>query len=1004
MKLKSFVKNGVRAVILALSSCLTCQANVTINEIMPCNLATLMSDTWNFESFIELKNDDSSPVSLKGYSFVQYKKKGALKWECAIGDSVSIDANGYLIIWADESTASGHLAYKLDADGGSLVLKHDGVTIDSLNYGKQVPHLSYGRKGETAGYMLPSPDAENTFTPVATLKRTSSPVFSEEAGLRSASFDLTLTCADTSCTIYYTTNGSNPYPSHGGKAYTGPISIDGTTIVRAMAYDTTLLPSEIVTESFIFEDKAHSKCNGYTLPIVSLSTDKDYLSDNEIGLVTFGTNGIAGPKECTRAAANYNQDWKRPLNFEYLVDGKQVLSREVEAAVEGGCSRIESVKSLSLKASKKTGNDELAYHFFNSKPDLIHQTVHLRNGGTAYAAHRVRFRDGMNQTLAIGMNIDYQAYQPVAYYLNGEYQGLMNLNERSNVDYLKANYGLDDDEVDFITISDATGVNASRGTVDAYDELVDYLENTDANSADFYAGACKRMDMDEYIDYQCFQQFIANVDWPGNNTKIWRERKDGARLRWIVFDTDFGFGLPDFDYLGGSDNDMIKWCRGDEGHIKWGNCDSWMTLIFRDLSNNAQFNKKFTTKFLIHLSTTFNNERLEAVFDSITSLVSSEYCATFDRDAANDVAKMKTFAFARSGYILSQLQEFMNTGEAVQFDLDANVDNAVFTINGEKVNGFHGKYLTGFNSEIKVYAPEGYRFDHWEISDSSFTVENKIEDCSGNLPGSITGSLNAVCSLKAIFTADNTIETTLVINELCASSNEQSGVADDYGTYPDWIEVYNYGTYAIDMAGCYFSNKESNLKLSQIPYGSDSTIVKPGEHKLFWAKGDAVDGPLYLNFNMNVDKSKTIYLTDMSGNEISSATYKTHPANASYGYETDNAGDWILFDICENDTTLFTATPGNENGTVNCTGTDITDIEVQDNIVLYPNPAHDVLHVQSDNVLTDVEIREAKGLLMLSSHPHSTAFDLSVSNLPQGIYFVTLRTSNDVEVKKLIVK
>ena len=33
---------------------------------------------------------------------------------------------------------------------------------------------------------------------------------------------------------------------------------------------------------------------------------------------------------------------------------------------------------------------------------------------------------------------------------------------------------------------------------------------------------------------------MANVDWPGNNTKFWREKGEKGKWRWIVFDIDAG--------------------------------------------------------------------------------------------------------------------------------------------------------------------------------------------------------------------------------------------------------------------------------------------------------------------------------------------------------------------------------------------------------------------------------------------------------------------------------
>ena len=140
------------------------------------------------------------------------------------------------------------------------------------------------------------------------------------------------------------------------------------------------------------------------------------------------------------------------------------------------------------------------------------------------------------------------------------------------------------------------------------------------------------------------------------------------------------------------------------------------------------------------------------------------------------------------------------------------------------------------------------------------------------MPGELSGSLTSTCTITAVFTPAN-YNYTLVINELCASSDKNSGNADEYGKYPDWIEVYNYGEEPIDLAGLYFPNKSGDLKVSQIAYGSESTVINSKQRVLVWANSDPVDGPLYLNFNMNVDKSKTIYLSDASGNIISQASY-----------------------------------------------------------------------------------------------------------------------------------
>ena len=213
--------------------------------------------------------------------------------------------------------------------------------------------------------------------------------------------------------------------------------------------------------------------------------------------------------------------------------------------------------------------------------------------------------NGANLTLFENLTIK---KQPIAYYINGVYQGLMNLNERTNADYIEANHDIEEDKIDLITLSDQLGIRASVGTKDAYTNLTKHINQFwKMDPTEYYEGACARMDMDEYVDHNIFQQFIVNTDWPGNNTKIWRE-KDGGKFRWMLFDTDFGLGLPGYEYLGSFTKNMIKWCSGD-GNPQWANNRSWMTEIFDGLKRNKMFERKFTTKYLIHLSTTFTQER-----------------------------------------------------------------------------------------------------------------------------------------------------------------------------------------------------------------------------------------------------------------------------------------------------------------------------------------------------------------------------------------------------------
>lgn len=723
--------------------------NVRFSEIMPCNTSTIINtDNYNFSGFIEFKNNANYQIDLSQCVLTHFKltAKGNFKekWVWQIEKDVVIGKSGYTMVWMDESTGKNHSPYKLDTDGGYLTLTYDGVLIDSIAYGYTDAHVSYGRFGGEEGYMQPSPLKDNTFvvSDLSSNNRCEAPEFSETPGVLSRAADVRLSCATSGALIYYTLDGTEPSVTN-GLLYSTAISVKENTNIRAVAVHSDMLPSKISTGSYIFEDQKHSACGGFTVPIVSITIDNLYYNDPMVGMFETGKNGISGEKDCQRTVSNVNRDWERPLNFEYIVDGEQVLSQEVESGIVGGCSRLEKIKSISLKASKKTGVDSLDYHFFQSKPELIHQTLHLRNGGSGYSC--VPFRDGLMQTFAHGMNIDYQAYQPVAYYMNGKYVGMMALHERTNADYVKANYGIDEDKIDMITVSDQLGIKASRGDMEAYNELIDYLNHNSPAGEGYYEGACERMDMDEYIDYQIFQQFIANTDWPGNNTKIWRKKKDGV-FRWIVFDTDFGFKLCS-DWGGSSSRNMIEWCQG-VGTTSWANKKDWMVNIFKPLSQNKSFERKFVTKYLMELSTRFTEENINAVFDSITDLVSGEYCAYLSTDAVRAAKDMRTFALARPAKIYGHINSYVKGGGVISLSVTSNVEGAILTLNGEEFSQFDGMYISGYGFDLKAAAPEGYRFVGWNISDEAkmklATKEVGIDGLSGSLSGTLSGEENIV--------------------------------------------------------------------------------------------------------------------------------------------------------------------------------------------------------------------------------------------------------------------
>lgn len=969
---------------------------VQISELTPCNFSSFINtDNYNFSGYIEFFNDGDS-TNLEGCVLTHYKRKkkddtNELKWQWTVTKNCPLPSNQYSILWMDEEDADNHAPYKLDKDGGYVTIRKNGELLDSIAYGSLAANISFGRKDGVSGYMELSPYKENFAAYPTISTRCKMPVLSVKGGVKTSPVKVSISCSTKNARVYYTLNGEEPTVEN-ALLYESPIEISENTPLRAKAFADGMLSSKVVSTTYIFSDDAHSECGGFSVPIVSLVMDSAYFYDDTIGICVEGKNGKYGDKHC-QAFGNYNQDWKRPVNFEYIVDENSVFSQDVEAAVAGGCSRAEFIKSLSLKASSKSGADEFDYNFFNSKPNVVPQTLHLRNGGTAYS--KVRFRDGLMQTFAIDMNIDCQANQPVAYYVNGKYQGLMSLNERINADYIMANYGYKDDEIDFITVTDVKGVNASKGDLSAYNELVEYLKTECQDDSIFYEGACKRMDMDEYIDYQIFQQFIVNTDWPGNNTKIWREKKNG-KFRWILFDTDFGLGLPGFENLGESDKNMINWCAGKSKKLHWANEESWMTEIFANLYQNKQFKSKFVTKYMLHLSSTFSEDNINAVFDSITTVLDAEYCAySGGSSAVEDANSMRVFALRRGKDIYKQLVTYVEGSSLVNLSIGSDVDGAVFVVNGETMSKYNAKYIADYDLNIKVYPPIGYEFAGWTFDDKdSVSVKSEPTSSCTNKTGELNAILLGDVSVTANFIKSDFVPT-VVLNEICSSSDSLSGFADDYGSYPDWIEIYNYGEDTLDLAGYEICLLKSNTKkkMSTLPYGSASTLINPGEHKVLWAKGDSLFGSLYLNFKIDMNDKPSICLVK-DGNELDCVNVMKHATNESYGRIKDNDTEWKVFALCDN---KISSTPGKENGSIICSDSDLENYLTFDNqLSAYPNPTSDVLVVTALQPIASLSVYDMTGRLIKSIEPNDVRCELNLSDCNAGIYYLNAQTIDGV--------
>ena len=132
----------------------------------------------------------------------------------------------------------------------------------------------------------------------------------------------------------------------------------------------------------------------------------------------------------------------------------------------------------------------------------------------------------------------------------------------------------------------------------------------------------------------------------------------------------------------------------------------------------------------------------------------------------------------------------------------------------------------------------------------------------------------------------------VVINEYSCSN--MSGIADAFGQYEDWIELYNTTGSSVNLTGWYLSDHPLNLTKWQIPSGS---IPANGYKMVFCSKRDLVNGNEYHpNFNLSQTDGEWIILTNPTLGVVDSfkIVHRTQ-ANHSIGRTSNAAATFSLF-------------------------------------------------------------------------------------------------------------
>ncbi|MBL7885952.1 MAG: CotH kinase family protein [Flavobacterium sp.] len=143
---------------------------VVINEIMAQNNTTITDEAGDYEDWIELYNNNSTPVDLSGFYLTDTSAE-LVKWQIPAG--TTIPANGYLIVWADNEAVDGplHASFKLAATGESVVLSNPSLLlVDQISYGAQTVDMGFARvPNGTGSFVIQQPTFNANNSPLSAI-------------------------------------------------------------------------------------------------------------------------------------------------------------------------------------------------------------------------------------------------------------------------------------------------------------------------------------------------------------------------------------------------------------------------------------------------------------------------------------------------------------------------------------------------------------------------------------------------------------------------------------------------------------------------------------------------------------------------------------------------------------------------------------------------------------------------------------------------------------------
>ncbi len=622
----------------------------------------------------------------------------------------------------------------------------------------------------------------------------------------------------------------------------------------------------------------------------------------------------------------------------------------------------------------------------------------------------------------------------VEFYINNDYMGLYINVEHIDEEFLKDRYP-DNDGGNLYKCLWPADLNYEGGSPEEYKEessgrrKYDLKTNTEADdysdfahfisvltqtgTPDFKVAISEVFDVDVFLRVLAADIFTSN--WDGysfniNNFYLYHNPRTD-KFEYLPYDLDNSFGIDWFN---------INW--GTRNVYDW-TSDSHNNVLTDRILQVSEFKDRYT----YYLQKLVNNYThpdhffpiIDCLHDQITPFAEEDIYRTLDYGYSiedfHDSYEQKLQGHVKYGikeYVTTRRNSILNQLEV------KNIAPIIRRVN-------HHPILPRTDSPITFKATIEDDFDeppnvvlHYQIAGNEWNNVTMLdngsqndEDASDGIYGYILLPLNLPTNTPIRYYITATDGTDLQnreplvgeyvleiggrrpdlrINEFMVSNKET--IADEFGEYDDWIELYNSGEEAIFLGDKFLSDNLEEPDKWQLP---DISLAAKN-FLLIWADNQTEQGTFHAEFKLNKNSDAIgLFDTKESGFAvIDSFSYQNLESDITYGLEVDGEGSF---------TELGTSSPNASNTIV-----DITQSHVYQNLIevktILPNPFDEKIVIMgflkkaSKVGVTLLNIEgQKKELLPLQSFDSGNIL-LECKNLQgiaKGVYLLQLRIEID---------